>query len=67
MDEELENTEDLRKHRDTCRGTHKREECEKSCWEESHLENHLKQVHSKFECDEGDKVFKHKTNLEKHH
>ena len=65
-DEELESTEDLRKHRETCRGTHKCEECEKSVKEESHLENHMKRVHSKFECDECDKVFKHETNLEKH-
>lgn len=38
-DEEMENTEDLRKHRESCRGTHKCEECEGS-----NLENNVQQL-----------------------
>jgi hypothetical protein len=56
MHEELENATKLKKHRESCRGTHVCEECWKSFKEETNLENHIRRVHRKFECDECDKV-----------
>ena len=68
-DEELENVEELKKHKEEHSANQDKfqcEECLKSFEGESQLESHVKRVHKKYECDECDKVFNFEIVLERH-
>ena len=67
-DQECENLEDLKKHKDEKHATleeFKCSECERCFKSEKKLEVHEK-THQKFECDECDKTFKYEGLLERH-
>ena len=68
--EEMENVEELKKHKEKhnefCKGDYQCEDCEKYFKDDDQLETHMRKVHRKYECDECDKVFKNDGILIKH-